>query len=163
MKKLYFFTVLAIMLMAVTGAMAQKKTKFKPAELKGIWQLCHYVSESPDVAGYLKPSNTFKVLSDDGRIVNFTLIPGSDAIITGYGTRKQLTNNSYKESIEKNIHLPMLDNKDNILEFEIKDNDYLYLKFFIQKDLNGNELNTWYNETWKRVGMPDKFPEDIVR
>ena len=149
--------------MAVTGAMAQKKTKFKPAELKGIWQLCHYVSESPDVAGYLKPSNTFKVLSDDGRIVNFTLIPGSDAIITGYGTWKQLTNNSYKESIEKNIHLPMLDHKDNILEFEIKDNDYLYLKFFIQKDLNGNELNTWYNETWKRVGMPDKFPEDIVR
>ena len=163
MKKLYFFTVLAIMLMAVTGAMAQKKTKFKPAELKGIWQLCHYVSESPDVAGYLKPSNTFKVLSDDGRIVNFTLIPGSDAIITGYGTWKQLTNNSYKESIEKNIHLPMLDNKDNILEVEIKDNDYLYLKFFIQKDLNGNELNTWYNETWKRVGMPDKFPEDSVR
>ncbi len=163
MKKLYFFTVLAIMLMAVTGAMAQKKTKFKPAELKGIWQLCHYVSESPDVAGYLKPSNTFKVLSDDGRIVNFTLIPGSDAIITGYGTWKQLTNNSNKEIIDKNIHLPMLDNKDNILEFEIKDNDYLYLKFFIQKDLNGNELNTWYNETWKRVGMPDKFPEDIVR
>ena len=163
MKKLYFFTVLAVMLMAVTGAMAQKKTKFKPAELKGIWQLCHYVSESPDVAGYLKPSNTFKVLSDDGRIVNFTLIPGSDAIITGYGTWKQLTNNSYKESIEKNIHLPMLDNKDNVLEFVIKDNNYMHLKFYIKNDLNGNELNTWYQETWKRVGMPDKFPEDIVR
>lgn len=163
MKKLYFFTVLAVMLMAVTGVMAQKKTKFKPAELKGIWQLCHYVSESPDVAGYLKPSNTFKVLSDDGRIVNFTLIPGSDAIITGYGTWKQLTKNSYKESIEKNIHLPMLDNKDNVLEFVIEDNDYMHLKFFIKNDLNGNELNTWYQETWKRVGMPDKFPEDIVR
>ncbi len=163
MKKLYFFTVLAVMLMAVTGVMAQKKTKFKPAKLKGIWQLCHYVSESPDVAGYLKPSNTFKVLSDDGRIVNFTLIPGSDAIITGYGTWKQLTNNSYKESIEKNIHLPMLDNKDNVLEFVIEDNDYMHLKFFIKNDLNGNELNTWYQETWKRVGMPDKFPEDIVR
>ena len=44
MKKLYFFTMLSIMLLAVTGAMAQKKTKFKVAELKGIWQLCHYVS-----------------------------------------------------------------------------------------------------------------------
>lgn len=163
MKKLYFLTVLAVMLMAVTGAMAQKKTKFKPAELRGIWQLCHYVSESQDAVGYLKPSNTFKVLSDNGRIVNFTIIPGSDAIITGYGTWKQLTDDSYKESIEKNIHLPMLDNKDNILEFEIKDNDYLHLKFFIQKDLNGNELNTWYKETWKRVVMPDKFPENIVR
>ena len=40
MKKLYFFTMLSIMLLAVTGAMAQKKTKFKVAELKGIWQLC---------------------------------------------------------------------------------------------------------------------------
>ena len=76
MKKLYFFTMLSIMLLAVTGATAQKKTKFKAADLKGIWQLCHYVSESPDVPGALKPSNTFKVLSDDGQIVNFTIIPG---------------------------------------------------------------------------------------
>ena len=37
MKKLYFFTMLSIMLLAVTGATAQKKTKFKPADLKGIW------------------------------------------------------------------------------------------------------------------------------
>ena len=36
MKKLYFFTMLSIMLLAVTGATAQKKTKFKPADLKGI-------------------------------------------------------------------------------------------------------------------------------
>ena len=39
MKKLYFFTMLSIMLLAVTGATAQKKTKFKAADLKGIWQL----------------------------------------------------------------------------------------------------------------------------
>ena len=71
MKKLFFFTMLSMMLLAVTGAMAQKKTKFKAADLKGIWQLCHYVSESPDVPGALKPSNTFKVLSDDGRIENY--------------------------------------------------------------------------------------------
>lgn len=114
-------------------------------------------------SGSVETSNTFKVLSDDGQIVNFTIIPGADAIITGYGTYKQLTDDSYKESIEKNIHLPMLDNQDNILEFEIKDNDYLHLKYFIKNDLNGNELNTWYYETWKRVEMPAKFPEDIVR
>ena len=67
MKKLYFFTMLSIMLLAVTGATAQKKTKFKPADLKGIWQLCHYKlckichKNLPDVPGSLKPSNTFKV------------------------------------------------------------------------------------------------------
>lgn len=59
------------------------------------------MSEVPDVPGVLKPSNTFKVLSDDGRIVNFTIIPGQSAIITGYGTYKQVTGSSYKESIEK--------------------------------------------------------------
>ena len=154
---------LAAMLLVVTGGKAQGNAKLEPANLPGIWQLCHYVSEIPDVPGILKPSNTFKVLSDDGRIVNFTLIPGSDAIITGYGAYMQLTDNTYKESIEKNIHLPMLDHKDNILEFEICDDGVMYLKFFIAKDLNGNELNTWFHETWKRVVMPPKFPEDIVR
>lgn len=163
MKKVYFFTMLTVMLLVVTGAMAQKKTKFQPANLKGIWQLCHYVSEVPDVPGELKPSNTFKVLSDDGRIVNFTIIPGSDAIITGYGTYEQLTDKSYKESIQKNIHLPMLDNQNNILEFEIVDGELLYLKYYIAKDLNGNELNSWFHETWKRLNMPSKYPEDLVR
>ena len=161
MKKKYFITMLAAVLLAVTGATAQKKASFKPADLKGIWQLCHYVSEIPDVPGALKPSNTFKVLSDDGRIVNFTLIPGKDAIITGYGTYIQLTDNSYRESIEKNIHLPMLDNKDNVLEFEMGEGGLMHLKYFISKDLNGNELNCWYHETWKRVTMPPVFPEDI--
>lgn len=164
MKRHLFSTMLAVVLLAVTGATAQEKSNFKPADLKGIWQLCHYVSETPNVPGTLKPSNTFKVLSDDGRIVNFTMIPGSDAIITGYGTYRQLSDNTYKESIEKNIHLPMLDNKDNVLEFELADNgDYMHLKFFIARDLNGNELNSWFYETWKRVRMPSTFPEDIVR
>ena len=163
MRKLYFFTMLTVMLFAVTGAMAQKKAKFQPANLKGIWQLCHYVSENPDIPGILKPSNTFKVLSDDGRIVNFTIRPGADAIITGYGTYRQISGTAYKESIEKNIHLPMLDNKDNILEFEMGEGGVMYLKYFIAKDLNGNELNTWFHETWKRVNMPSAFPEDIVR
>ena len=135
MKKLYFFAMLTAMLLVATGTMAQKKAKFQPANLKGIWQLCHYVSEVPDVPGALRPSNTFKVLSDD----------------------------SYKESIEKNIHLPMLDNKDNILEFELENDELLHLKYFITKDLNGNELNSWFYETWKRVEMPAAFPEDIVR
>lgn len=164
MKRNYFFTMLAAMLLAVAGeANAQKKAEFKPANLAGIWQLCHYVSEVADVPGTLKPSNTFKVLSDDGRIVNFTMIPGADAIITGYGTYEQLTDNSYKESIEKNIHLPMLDNRDNVLEFEMGEGGVMYLKYYIGKDLNGNELNTWFHETWKRLSMPAKFPEDIVR
>ena len=77
MKRNYFFTMLAAVLLAVAGANAQESAEFRPAELAGIWQLCHYVSEIPDVPGILKPSTTFKVLSDDGRIVNFTRMPSS--------------------------------------------------------------------------------------
>ena len=154
---------LAAMLFAVTGVRAQDKAVFEPAHQECIWLLCHYESEYPDIPGILKPSNTFKVLSDDGRIVNFTIRPGADAIITGYGTYRQISGTAYKESIEKNIHLPMLDNKDNILEFEMGEGGVMYLKYFIAKDLNGNELNTWFHETWKRVNMPSAFPEDIVR
>ena len=58
MKRHLFFTMLAAVLLAVTGATAQEKSNFKPADLKGIWQLCHYVSETPNVPGTLKPSNT---------------------------------------------------------------------------------------------------------
>lgn len=163
MKRNYFITLLAAALLAVTGAKAQENATFQPADLAGIWQLCHYVSEIPDVPGMLKPSNTFKVLSDDGRIVNFRMIPGADAIITGFGTYRQLSGGSYKESIEKNIHLPMLDHKDNILEFEMGEGGVMYLKYFIAKDMNGNELNTWFHETWKRVGMPAGLPDDLVR
>ena len=57
----------------------------------------------------------------------------------------------------------MLDHKELVLEFDIVDDNVMYLKFYIEKDLNGNELNTWFYETWKRISMPDKFPEDIVR
>ena len=38
------------------------------------------------------------------------------------------------------FHLPMLDNKDNILEFEMGAGGVMYLKYFIEKDLNGNEM-----------------------
>ncbi len=154
---------LAAMLFAVAGVRAQDKEAFEPVHLEGIWQLCHYVSENPDIPGILKPSNTFKVLSDDGRIVNFTIRPGEDAIITGYGTYRQVSDTAYKESIERNIHLPMLDHKDNLLEFEMGEGGVMYLKYFIAKDLNGNELNTWFHETWKRLNMPLVFPENIVR
>lgn len=106
MKRNYFFTMLAAVLLAVAGANAQESAEFRPAELAGIWQLCHYVSEIPDVPGILKPSNTFKVLSDDGRIVNFTIIPGKDAIITGYGTYQQLMDIPIRKALRKTSICP---------------------------------------------------------
>lgn len=166
MKVRYFFTLLAAMLLMVPNVMAQKKSKknFKEANLKGIWQMCSYVAPSPDSPSELKPSYTFKVLTDDGRITNFTVIPNKGAIVTGYGSYKQVCDTIYTESIERNIHLPMLNEQVNTLYFDLKEEeDLLYLKFYIEKDEKGNVLDAWYYETWKRVEMPDKYPEDLVR
>lgn len=163
MKTRYIFTLLTAMLFMVPGVMAQKKKKFQEANLKGIWQMCCYVSESPDVPGDLKPSNTFKILSDDGRITNFTVIPNKGAIINGFGTYKQVSDGVYNEHIERSIHLPMLNSAVNTLYFEIQDDKYLRLKFYIEKDENDNILDAWYHETWVRVEMPDKMPENVIR
>ena len=46
MKKLYFFTMLSIMLLAVTGAMAQKKTKFQLADRK---VFCSFATMCPNL------------------------------------------------------------------------------------------------------------------
>ena len=51
----------------------------------------------PDIPGELKPGNTFKVLTDDGHITNFTVIPNKGAIITGEGLYEQTSDNTYVE------------------------------------------------------------------
>lgn len=163
MKTRYFFTLLTATLLVVPGVMAQKKKKFQEANLKGIWQMCCYVSESPDTPGDLKPSNTFKILTEDGHITNFTVIPNKGAVITGLGTYNQVSDGVYNENIKRSIHLPMLNEKVNTLYFEIQEDKLLRLKFYIEKDENGNILDSWYHETWMRVEMPDKYPENLVR
>ena len=71
-----------------------------------------------------------------------------------------------KEGSEANsyqLHLPQLVGVDNILEFEMKGGDVMVLKFFVKTDKDGNEINSWYYETWKRVKMPPVYPKDLVR
>ena len=58
----------------------------------------------------------------------------------------------------------MLDGRDYIMEYELKDDGKLIvLKFYIDKDKEGNTLDAWYYETWKRVEMPPVYPQDLVR
>lgn len=164
MKQHYSFIILAAVLLGVTNVMAQRTNKgFKPAPLKGVWQMCFYVSESPDVPGEFKPGNTFKILTEDGHLTNFTVIPNKGAIITGEGLYHQTSDNTYIEEITRSIHLPMLNGKTNTLTFDIQDDGLLKLKFYIEKDQYGNTVDTWYYETWKRVKMPATYPEDLVR
>ena len=38
-----------------------------------------------------------------------------------------------------------------------------YMKYFVKKDAEGNDINSWYYETWKKVKMPASYPKDLVR
>ena len=162
-RKKLFLLMIAFLLIGTSRVVGQEKSDAAPVNLKGIWQMCFYVSGTPQVPGELKPSNSFKILSDDGKFTNMTMIPNHGAIIIGSGTYRQTAPNAYTEHVEKSLHLPQLVGVDNILEFEMKGGDVMVLKFFVKTDKDGNEINSWYYETWKRVKMPPVYPKDLVR
>lgn len=164
MKRHVLLLLAAALWCCTTALMAQKtKQDFQPADLQGIWQMYFYVSESPNIPGELRPGNTFKILSADGHITNFTLSQGKGAIITGEGTYEQVAADQYAEHIQRSIHFPVLNGRTNILTFELKENRLLQLKYFIEKDEEGNQIDTWYHETWVRCVMPTQYPKDLIR
>ena len=163
MKTRFFSLLAAMLLFVVTGVTAQETAVTKPADLAGVWQMCFYTSAQPNMPGELKTSNSLKILSEDGKFTNLVMMPGQGAIIIGSGTYKQTANNAYTETVEKNLHLPQLVGTDNVLYFEMKGGDVMVLKFFVNKDINGNVIDSWYYETWKRVKMPTSYPQNIIR
>ena len=58
MKHRILFLLVAMFL--VSGI---SKTMAQSTDLRGIWQMCFYVSGDPTIPGELKPSNSFKILS----------------------------------------------------------------------------------------------------
>ena len=163
MKRCLLFVLAAVFGLLGSQIKAQTESGFATANLEGIWQMCFYVSGNPDIPGELKPSNSFKILSDDGKFTNMTVIPNHGAIIIGSGTYKQTAPNAFTEHVEKNLHLPQLVGADNVLEFEMKGGEVMIVKFFVKKDNEGNDIDSWYYETWKRVKMPLAYPKDLVR
>lgn len=159
MKCRVLFTMAVLCLLGMGKVMAQTSK----ADLVGVWQMCFYVSTDPNLPGELKPSNSFKILSSDGTFTNMTVVPNKGAIIIGSGTFKQTAPNAFTEHVEKNLHLPQLVGVDNVLEFEMKGGDVMALKFFVKTDANGNQIDSWYYETWKKVKMPAIYPKDLVR
>lgn len=161
MKRTFLLTlVVALLSMSATVAWGQRKGR---ANLEGIWQMCFYVSGTQDGPSTLRAGNTFKILTEDGHITNFTVIPGSGAIITGIGTYK-VHKNILRESMKKNIHLPMLDGQDNDLQFTLsEDGNIMSVKFFVKEDTQGHVIDAWHYETWRRVEMPAVYPQDLVR
>ena len=71
-RKKLFLLMIAFLLIGTSRVVGQEKSDAAPVNLKGIWQMCFYVSGTPQVPGELKPSNSFKILSDDGKFTNMT-------------------------------------------------------------------------------------------
>ena len=69
-RKKLFLLMIAFLLIGTSRVVGQEKSDAAPVNLKGIWQMCFYVSGTPQVPGELKPSNSFKILSDDGKFTN---------------------------------------------------------------------------------------------
>ena len=153
---------LAAMLLSTVGFTMAQEAEKTSTSLNGVWQMCFYRSSSPGLPGELKTSNSLKILSDDGKFTNLVMTP-TGAIIIGSGSYEQTSFNSYIETVEKNLHLPQLVGHKNVLEFEMKGGNVMILKYFLKEDVNGNRIDTWCYETWKRVVMPNEYPDDIIR
>lgn len=37
------------------------------------------------------------------------------------------------------------------------------VKYYLKTDRNGNKIDSWCHEIWKRVEMPSAYPENIIR
>ena len=60
-RKKLFLLMIAFLLIGTSRVVGQEKSDAAPVNLKGIWQMCFYVSGTPQVPGELKPSNSFKI------------------------------------------------------------------------------------------------------
>ena len=96
MKTRSLFLWVVSLFLGVTNLLAQDVQEKIPSTLNGVWQMCFYRSSSPNVVGELKTGNSLKILSDDGRFINLVMMQ-TGAIIIGYGTYKQESENSYTE------------------------------------------------------------------
>lgn len=145
------------------SVLAQDIQEKRPINLNGVWQMCFYCSPSPDVPGELRPSHSLKILGSDGRFCNLVMTP-SGAVIIGYGTFSLTSGTFYTEYIEKNVHLPQLDGKENKMFFEMKDNGkQMDVRYFVETDANGNRIDAWHNEVWRRVDIASAYPGDMLR
>ena len=121
--------------------------------------MCFYSSSLPALPGELKSSNSLKILGEGGEFTNVVMMP-TGAIIIGSGTYTLDSDSTFTEHVKKNIHLPELDGKDNVMHFELAENGKLMFVKFKSSEA-GDDV--WSHEIWRKIDMPSTYPTDIVR
>lgn len=160
MKRIYYFVLLATLLLIATDTFAQSEEKPQPSSLTGIWQICFSAVKNPDGTLNVRTGNAFKMLNADGSFTNIMFnVRGGQSVITGVGTYKQTSDSTYVESINKSVN-PTLNGKDNELRFHLKDGKFLHIKFYVEQYSNGSPLGRWLEEVWVKMEQPEEQTVD---
>lgn len=139
---------------------AQQQTTSTPdSPLYGLWTL---VGEN--VNGKFKPTvrsnKIFKMITKDNQFMNF-IITGERSLISAFGGVELRSDSVYVEKIEKSLNTT-LNGEDNEMHYNIKEDNLLYVRFFLEKNALNQPLNQWYEELWIRVMMPDDKNNNII-
>lgn len=160
MKARSLFIAVLCSFMGVVNTYAQDWfNETTPKSLQGVWQMCFYSSSLPALPGELKSSNSLKILGEGGEFTNVVMMP-TGAINIGSGTYTLDSDSTFTEHVKKNIHLPELDGKDNVMHFELAENGKLMFVKFKSSEA-GDDV--WSHEIWRKIDMPSTYPTDIVR
>ncbi|MBA0884263.1 DUF4488 domain-containing protein [Flavobacterium undicola] len=140
---------------------AQTNIKNKANILEGIWLFkSQKTSDKPEM-GFV-PMNTgiLKIISSDGKFTNFT--PNPYKIIIGTDGLCHVKSDSiYVESVQHSV-IPSLIGKDNRLIYKLHDN-FLYLKFFLEKNAINQDVNIWIEEIWEKAQMPNQITTETIK
>ena len=120
--------------------------------LVGLWSL-----KGVRVEGALMPhrgQSTFKHIASDKTFMNFMVLP-QNSMITAKGTIDVVSDSVFIENIDKSIN-SSFNGKSNELQYQLEEENLLYVKFFVEKSSIGQNLNQWYEEVWLRVEMPEE-------
>lgn len=118
--------------------------------LIGLWVL-----KGVRIEGSLMPhgsQSTFKLIASDKTFINFTVMP-QNSLITAKGTIDFVSDSIFVENIDKSMN-SSFNGKSNELQYQLEEENLLYVKFFVEKSSTGQNLNQWYEEVWMRVEMP---------
>ncbi len=140
---------------------AQSGIKNKANILEGIWLFKgQKTSDKPDMGFVPMNTGVLKIISSDGKFTNFT--PNPYKIIIGTDGIGHIESDSiYIESVKHSV-IPGLIGKDNRLIYKLRDN-FLYLKFFLEKNALNQDVNIWIEEVWEKAQMPHQYSSETIK
>lgn len=115
------------------------------SKLEGIWAF-----KGQSIAGQKFVASNASIFKcyQNGYYTTF-IVFAKQARITGQGQIKLKSDTVMTEIVKYSINASLV-NKKNRLTYYIKDNKFLFVRFFIEKSNLNTNLNYWTEEVWER-------------